>query len=126
MNYKNFFYKFNKKKIIIFVLVLIIILSIIKAADVFLNKKYGLGNIVLYQNSIINGYDLKPNQKIINRRSNTIFINNKGMRSSNDWLKNNERKILFIGDSVTYGGSIVSNNELFSEKICSGSKFEQT
>jgi lysophospholipase L1-like esterase len=118
MNYKNFFYKFNKKKIIIFVLVLIIILSIIKAADVFLNKKYGLGNIVLYQNSIINGYDLKPNQKIINRRSNTIFINNKGMRSSNDWLKNNERKILFIGDSVTYGGSIVSNNELFSEKIC--------
>ena len=40
------------------------------------------------------------------------------MRSSNDWLKNNDRKILFIGDSVTYGGSIVSNNELFSEKIC--------
>ena len=117
MNYKNFFYKFNKK-IIIFFLVLIIILSIIKAADVFFNKKYGLGNIVLYQNSIINGYDLKPNQKIINRRSNTIYINNKGMRSSNDWLKNNDRKILFIGDSVTYGGSIISNNELFSEKIC--------
>jgi len=101
-----------------FLLVLIIILSIIKGTDFFLNKKYGLGNIVLYQNSIIHGYDLKPNQKITNRRNNAIYINNKGMRSSNDWLKNNDRKILFIGDSVTYGGSVVSNHELFSEKIC--------
>jgi len=118
MNYKNIFCKFNKKKIVTFLLVLIIILSIIKATDFFLNKKYGLGNIVLYQNSIIYGYDLKPNQKITNRRNNAIYINNKGMRSSNDWLKNNDRKILFIGDSVTYGGSVVSNHELFSEKIC--------
>ena len=118
MNYKNFFYKFNKKKIIIFFLVLIIILSIIKAADVFFNKKYGLGNIVLYENSIINGYNLKANQKITNRRNNEIIINNMGMRSNNDWLINNNRKILFIGDSVTYGGSVVSNDQLFSEKIC--------
>jgi hypothetical protein len=118
MNYKNVFCKFNKKKIFTYLLVLIIILSIIKGTDFFLNKKYGLGNIVLYQNSIIHGYDLKPNQKITNRRNNAIYINNKGMRSSNDWLKNNDRKILFIGDSVTYGGSVVSNHELFSEKIC--------
>lgn len=106
------------KKIIFFLFTLIIILLIFKAIDFFLDKQYGLGNIVLYENSIINGYNLKPNQKIINRRKNTIYINNKGMRSNNDWLNNNDRKILFIGDSVTYGGSIISNNELFSEKIC--------
>lgn len=106
------------KKIIIFLFVLIIILSIAKAADFFLNKKYGLGNILLYENSIINGYNLSPNQKVVNRRNNTIYLNNKGMRSNNDWLNNKDRKLLFIGDSVTYGGSIVSNNELFSEKIC--------
>jgi lysophospholipase L1-like esterase len=106
------------KRIIFYLFIFTIILSIIKVADFFFNKKYGLGNIVLYENSIINGYNLSPNQKITNRRNNIISINNKGMRSNNDWLVNNDRKILFIGDSVTYGGSIVSNNELFSEKVC--------
>ena len=40
------------------------------------------------------------------------------MRSSTDWNIKNKKKIIFLGDSVTYGGSIVSNNELFSEKVC--------
>jgi len=40
------------------------------------------------------------------------------MRSNIDWIKDNNKKILFIGDSITYGGSIVSNNNLFSEKVC--------
>jgi len=106
------------KRIIFYLFIFTIILSIIKVADFFFNKKYGLGNIVLYENSIINGYNLSPNQKITNRRNNIISINNRGMRSNNDWLVNNDRKILFIGDSVTYGGSVVSNNELFSEKVC--------
>jgi lysophospholipase L1-like esterase len=106
------------KRITFYLFIFIIVLSIIKAADFFFNKKYGLGNVVLYENSIINGYNLSPNQKITNRRNNIISINNRGMRSNNDWLGNNDRKILFIGDSVTYGGSIVSNNELFSEKVC--------
>jgi lysophospholipase L1-like esterase len=117
MKLNNFTLNFIKK-IIFFLFILIVFLSTIKAADIFLNIQYGLGNVVLYDNSIINGYNLRPNQKITNRRNNTISINDEGMRSNNDWSNSNSRKILFIGDSVTYGGSIVSNNELFSEKIC--------
>lgn len=33
-------------------------------------------------------------------------------------MRKKDIKILFIGDSVTYGGSLVSNDELFSEKVC--------
>ena len=43
------------------------------------------------------------------------------MRSSENWdHKKNEESfnILFFGDSVTYGGSVVNNNEIFSEIIC--------
>ena len=118
MKFKNNAIITHKKKIILFFLILILIFIIIKISDLFLKKKYGLGNVVLYQNSIINGYYLKDNQSITNRRGNSIIINNKGMRSNNDWIKSYEKKILFIGDSVTYGGSIVSNHQLFSEIIC--------
>ena len=61
---------------------------------------------------------LLNNQNII-RRGKNIYINNLGMRSTN--LSNNEKdkfRILFYGDSVTYGGSIVNNEDLFSEKVC--------
>ena len=41
------------------------------------------------------------------------------MRSNKNWEENLiKKKIAFFGDSVTYGGSIVSNNDLFTEKIC--------
>jgi lysophospholipase L1-like esterase len=106
----------SKKKIFIIVLLIMFIL-IIKLGDIIL-QKYGLGNVILHQNSIISGYTLKPNQ-IVKRKLNTIKINNLGMRSDNDWDDNKkDTKILFIGDSVTYGGSVVSNNELFTEKVC--------
>jgi lysophospholipase L1-like esterase len=107
--------KINKK---IFIFLLFLVLSlIIKLGDIIL-QQYGLGNVIVYQNSIISGYTLKPNQ-ILMRKFSTIKINNLGMRSNNDWDDNeNDTKILFIGDSVTYGGSVVSNNDLFSEKVC--------
>ena len=41
------------------------------------------------------------------------------MRTSEKWSeKSNKNKIIFFGDSVTYGGSIVSNQDLFTSKIC--------
>ena len=109
------------KKITLFSLffILLIIVSL-KALDYVFFKIYGLGNPVIYENSKIYGYSLKPNQNI-QRRGKSIIINNYGMRSSENWdpEKNEESfNILFFGDSVTYGGSVVNNNEIFSEIIC--------
>jgi len=109
----------NKKKFFFLVIIcFFLIILTFKFIDFLLQKKYGLGNPVLYKSSIKHGYLLKPNQKIL-RRGNEIIINNKGMRNSEKWSeKSNKNKIIFFGDSVTYGGSIVSNQDLFSEKIC--------
>lgn len=109
----------NKKKIFFLVIIcFFLIIFTFKFIDFLLQKKYGLGNPILYKSSIKHGYLLKPNQKIL-RRGNEIIINNKGMRTSEKWSeKSNKNKIIFFGDSVTYGGSIVSNQDLFSEKIC--------
>ena len=109
-----------KKKILFFLGLVLFFTMCMKLIDTSLTYIYGLGDPIIYKYSKIYGYEIKPNQKI-KRRGNKIFINNMGMRSSQNWVENNLKnmnKILFFGDSVTYGGSIVSNKDLFSERIC--------
>ena len=112
----------KKKKFIIFYLFIIFFFFFFfcKLIDKTLNNIYGLGNPLIYNYSKIYGYEIKPNQKI-KRLKNNISINNEGMRTTNDWPKSSlskSYKILFYGDSVTYGGSVVSNKDLFTEKVC--------
>ena len=41
------------------------------------------------------------------------------MRTNSDWENiEHKYKILFFGDSVTFGGSYIDNEDLFSEKFC--------
>ena len=41
------------------------------------------------------------------------------MRTKSDWENiEHKYKILFFGDSVTFGGSYIDNEDLFSEKFC--------
>jgi len=108
----------KQKKIISFITIMIATLLFLKIIDYFFYKFYGLGSPILYASSKQFGYKIKPNQNV-KRKGNNILINESGMRSSNKWKDENGKfKILFFGDSVTYGGSLVNNNELFSEKIC--------
>ena len=59
----------------------------------------------------------KSQQLLYGINNKTVKVNNVGLRSNKDWIKNNKTLILFHGDSVTYGGSKLDNSELFSEKI---------
>ena len=109
-----------KKKIFLIFILFLFFLFALKLIDKILQHTYGLGTPVIYSYSKIYGYGIKPNQKI-KRLKNEIIVNDQGMRSKKNWPKNkssNDFKILFYGDSVTYGGSIVSNKDLFTEKIC--------
>ena len=74
----------------------------------------GLGNPVIYDSNPIYGYRLLPDQEVSRFYGSDIRINNLGLRANEDWDDQVENKILFLGDSVTYGGSNVSNDELFS------------
>lgn len=106
-----------KKIFLLFIFYLIFLFISLKLADYLLKKKYGLGNPIIYEKSRLTGYNIQPNQEII-RRGQKIKINNRGMRSSRNWDNNSMKKIIFFGDSVTYGGSIISNKDLFSEQLC--------
>jgi hypothetical protein len=84
------------------------------ALECILRLMFGLGNPVLYDSSPIYGYRPLPNQSMKRFHGSEIRINNLGLRADVEWDNKREKKILFLGDSVTYGGSYISNSELFS------------
>ena len=78
----------------------------------------GFGNPIIYENNVKNFYP-KINQNSKRYKNANVRINHLGMRTNFNWENHEQKeKILFFGDSVTYGGSYLDNQDLFSEKIC--------
>ena len=103
------------KKKIFFVLLPILILTFFFEITF---RYYGFGNPVLYNHNK-GYYYLKPNQNIKRFKGSRVKINRLGMRTNYYWEDiQNLEKIIFFGDSVTFGGSYIDNKDLFSEKFC--------
>lgn len=76
---------------------------------------FGLGNVVLYESHPLYGYRPLPHQTVSRDHHTVVHTNNLGLRAQSDWdLTQPHNKILFLGDSVTYGGSYIANTQLFS------------
>ena len=78
-----------KKYVITFLIILLLTALTGKIFDIFLKKHYGLGDPVLYEDSKIVGYKIKPSQKL-KRLGNNIYINPMGMRSNSEWDYDND------------------------------------
>jgi hypothetical protein len=90
------------------------------ALELFLRSFSGLGNPVLYELSPLYGFRPKPNQ-VIEPKGGIGFlygarvtINNLGLRAAGEWDVSPANKVIFLGDSVTYGGQYVADDQLFS------------
>jgi hypothetical protein len=94
-------------------LVSFVVLLSLALFELVLRVGFGLGDPVLYRSSPLFGYRLQPNQ-LVHRRGAEIKVNNLALRADRDWDSNIENKILFLGNSVTYGGTTISNHQLFS------------
>ena len=102
-----------KKKLLTIIFLFIVILGI---GEVSL-RIIGFGNPMVYENK--ENYYPKSNQKVTRFMGTQVTINEFGMRATDNWKNENDKyKILFYGDSVTFGGSYVDNKDLFSEKLC--------
>lgn len=78
--------------------------------------RYGLrlGHVVVYDAHPIYGFRPKPNQSV-SRLGHTVTFNQDSLRAHPDWGTSPiQDRILFLGDSVTYGGSYIDNDKLFS------------
>ncbi len=99
-----------------------VVVFIFLATELFLRKAFGLGKPVLYYSYPLYGYRPKPDQDVTRFHGARIQINNLGLRANQDWDSRTDDKILFLGNSVTYGGSMIDNNDLFSHLALNGLK----
>ncbi len=83
--------------------------------ELFLRFGLGLGDPLLYRSSPLFGYRLQENQHV-SRRGIGIRVNNLGLRAEADWDTTRSGKILFLGNSVTFGGTFIANEDLFSHQ----------
>ena len=95
-------------------LIILPVLLSLTVSELLLRELFGLGNPVLYDNSPIYGFRPLGDRTYRRYWGATLRFNNLGLRSDHDWDATANNKILFLGDSVTYGGSSVDNRDLFS------------
>lgn len=93
------------------------VLAIVLVAEVGLRIR-GLGNPVLFTADSACGYLPTPSQEV--RRFGALnIINRFGMRSPDftEQGNGNAARVLFVGDSVTYGTTMVDQSEIFTSLI---------
>jgi hypothetical protein len=88
------------------------------AAEMFLRYGLGLGKPVLVQADPGAGYILKPDQDL-HRFFGRVHINHQGMRSPEIAPVRDPRalRVMFVGDSFTYGAGRVSQEDLFTDIV---------
>ena len=99
-----------KKYLTLIVIFFSIIISVLILEIGF--RVFNLNSNIIYYSSNFYGYYHLPEQNIM-RRGEKILIDKMGNRNNNNNTFQNSN-LFFLGDSVTYGGSAVSNEETFS------------
>ena len=99
-----------KKYLALIVIFFSIIISVLILEIGF--RVFNLNSNIIYYSSNFYGYYHLPEQNIM-RRGEKIFIDKMGNRNNNNNTFQNSN-LFFLGDSITYGGSAVSNEETFS------------
>lgn len=84
-----------------------------------IGKLIGLGDPLIYEQDVIVGYRLKKFQSKTRFHGSKVSSDFEGFRfdSTKKITKETKYKI-FVGDSVTYGGSYIDDKDLFSSIYC--------
>lgn len=92
------------------VVVTIVGLVVLEGAARFL----GLGDPILYYNDIWGGLRPLPNQQVSRLKGSTVTVDGNGFRTPVPEQPDSLR-ILYLGDSVTWGGTSIDDAALFTE-----------
>ena len=105
------------RSLFIFIFISFFILVSISLTEIYL-RYLGLGDPVRYDSNYIYGYAPKENQKKERLRGSIVTINELGLRTPFSWNNLEKKKIIFMGDSITYGGSYIDDKDIFSNLVC--------
>lgn len=105
------------KKAAFWVVAGLLMLVPVVLAELYL-RSIGLGNPILFYANASYRFAPLPNQQQVRQRGAKVTIDSKGLRSSADWSDPADGKLLFIGDSVTWGSTYIDDRQLFSDGVC--------
>ena len=106
------------RRAVFWLLTAILILSPIAATEMLL-RWWGLGTPVLYD-SVGNDYWPRANQSLSRIGGAHVTVGSTGLRGRSSWVAAGDRHVLFLGDSVTWGGSQIDDRDTFAEVACAG------
>ena len=108
----------NKKVLINFILLCTSLVFGILICEL-IGRYIGLGNPLIYKSDSIIGYRLKKLQSKKRFKDAKVSSDFEGFRyDSSQKLTRETKYIVFVGDSVTYGGSYIDDKDLFSSLYC--------
>ena len=105
------------KKAVFASVVLLVILSPLAAAEVAA-RWMGLGEPIVYATNAAYRYAPVPNQHVRRRGGASITIGPEGLRGIEPWSGPADHRILFVGDSVTWGGTNTDDDKTFAHRAC--------
>jgi len=110
----------RRRVVVRLLVVMLVTMTTLAVVEVALRMAFGLGRPVLYDASPIYGYRPLPGRSYRRFGGSRLHFNNLALRAETDWDADPHGKILFLGDSVTYGGSYVDDGQLFSTLAARG------
>jgi lysophospholipase L1-like esterase len=105
-----------KKSLFAAVLVLLALSPI--AAGELLARWLGLGEPIVYATNSAWRYAPVPNQRVVRRGGAEVTIGPEGLRGLEPWAGSADHRVLFIGDSVTWGGTNIDDDKVFPHLVC--------
>lgn len=101
-----------------FTLVLVLLVLSPLAAGEFAARWIGLGEPIVYSTNAAYRYAPVPNQQVVRRRGASVTVGPEGLRGLEPWSGPADHRILFVGDSVTWGGTNTDDGATFAARTC--------
>jgi lysophospholipase L1-like esterase len=105
------------KRTVFVALTVVLVCAPIGLAELYL-RYVGLGDPILFYANASYRFAPLPNQQKRRLGGASVTIDSRGLRSTHDWSEPADVKILFVGDSVTWGGTYIDDADTFAEGVC--------
>jgi len=104
-------------RVLFWIIVVALVCAPVVGAELLL-RHAGLGHPILFYANASYRYAAQPNQHQVRQGGARVTIDSKGLRAVTDWTTPADDKILFIGDSVTWGGTYIDDTDTFAAGVC--------